>query len=239
MADVQETKVRSADSKTRAFFARILSPFSRFRRFAGIPLDRARAIMGLQIHDIGAVRLYLNHDTLFADTEHLQRVPYTERELFWAVKNGFVLTIVSASMRRIARVAGSEVLISREIMATPHIVAQHPRHAQWRLVSRSPQRAIETKSLGLSKQEEKRRLGLAPAALALTAAYLDYAIYRLVPRGLYLTATSLEEGGDFSRRILVGGSMRHDLRSTIHVVAGREAGHLPVLTLKPHKIMLS
>lgn len=240
MSVLKETPTRARDSKTRTFLKRLLKPLKGFRRFAGTPLLRARAIMGLNMHDVGAVRLHLGHDDAFSKAEYLQRVPYTERELEWAVKNGLVLTIVSASMRRIARVAGREVQITKEIAAMPHIAGRSPRHPQWCLVSRLPQEKVETRSLGLSEKEKKRRLQLAPAAVALTTLYLDCAIYGIVPKGLYLTANPFgEDEGDFTRRILVGGSIRADSLAFINVVTGRsEATHAPVMMLKPHKILL-
>ncbi len=244
MTLVKEVPPTVKDGRTHAFFARILKQFTRFRRFNGTPVERARVLMGPdQIHDVNVVRLYLHHPEGFLENEYLKRVPYTEHELRWAARNGFVLTIVSGSMKRIAHLAGKDVMIAKEVISVPHIAGVSPKHPQWRLVSRGS-RYVETKTLGLPERELNRRLAVASALYALTVAYLDFATYqRATSDSLHLTATSVgEHTGDYSRKVMVGGSWRASSQSPVNVfteLVDANNRHSAVLVLRPRRIPLS
>jgi hypothetical protein len=237
----EETVVATApDSKTREFFGKILRWLPAFKRFAGTSLEKASAIKGLVIHDIESVCVFMGYNTqaFMEKNHHLTRVPYTEYELTWAARNGFVLTLVSASIRHIARAAGNEVSIPRDLMLVAHIVGVAPKHPQWCLVSRLSQTRVDSKSLKLPKREKDRRLTLAPALTALTAAYLDYSKFRFMPSALGLTASAAgEREGDFSRRILVGRPTQANSFARVATAVVRDGSTYPaILMLKPRKL---
>jgi hypothetical protein len=189
-----------------AFMARINGPF---RRFGGTPLVKAEAIMGKYgMHRINDVAFALGHGPGFMESNlHLFRVPYTDEELRWGSQNNCVLTPLTLgieALQVLVNKTGGRVNLPKEM---ENRYEKDEDQVVWRLVLRPSAASRENESLRHQPRSmrKKNRLHILDLRLALSAAYLDFRIHGLAPRGNRLTASIIRKpSGAVEKRILVG-----------------------------------
>jgi hypothetical protein len=224
-------------SRLKAFVAKVTRPF---RRFSGTPFHVAEQIMGPgMMHQLHDVCTHLGHSEEFLRQHgHLARVPYTERELRWASENGVILTLHSIGVRRLARIM-RKMEASDELLHTCRDAdIASPRHPYWRLVLRPSLHGGEIQTLRNQPKDIKKRQEVAPLGVAVTAMYLDRAIYGRKPDGLRRTASTILHMGATEQWLLVGSDHRASRMNSLCVVAGRSDAtrYLPVVMWRPHPV---
>ncbi len=210
-----------------------------FKRFPGTPVEKASQIMGSSMHRIeAACRSFQLDVSAFCEANgQLSMVPYTEFELRWAARNGFVLTLHVLSPLRLMKMGA--LSIAEELVRNSSVIlGEVPRMARWRLVMKAEDRGREIAVLRNMPKSLRKRVLPADLSLAVNAAILEFKIYEQLPSEARLTASVvLDERGGPQFNVLVTREFRTNKPPGPFVLMGRQNCSYPaVVYMKPHNI---
>lgn len=236
VATMTEASTKARPNGFKAFMAKVGRLFS---RFPGTPVEKAAQIMGSSMHGIEAVcqRYELEADAFGEANGHLSMVPYTEMELRWAAKNGFVLTLHVLSPMRLMK-NGLLPIAEELVRNSAPVLGEAPRRARWRLVMRAEERGKEIAALRNKPKSLRKRVLPADLSLAVNAAVLDFLVYGRLPSEARLTAAVvLDERGNPRFNVLITKEFRANKPMRPLVLMGKQDSSYPaVVYMKPHNI---